>query len=136
MDNFQEYMRRLEAEVMVTGASACRFGRVDPLPVRPGKLTKTRFGMVIGATFTSEVPLAVDYYGLLKRSTALLDQIEIVRQEVHGHQLKVLSSTVVHFASIRIEYIAELAPDLVAQFPVFKRYVLDLRGFKQRRNNG
>jgi hypothetical protein len=127
---FTQYMAEFEATVLATAVARGQLGKRENLPVRPGKLAKTGFGALMGQSFGSPVPFAVDYYGHLKRSHALLQEIDCVREQLCGKQVKTITCLVVHFASIRIEHIARLNPKLVGEFPQFKHEVLKSRGFK------
>ncbi len=129
-DQFGEYMAAFELTVLASAVNQGLLGRREVLPVRPGKLTRSQFGTKIGAVFSSKVSFAVDYYGLLKRSSGLLDEIKWIQDELRGRQVKAVESIVVHFASVRIEDVARMNPALVGGFPVFKKAVLDSRGFK------
>jgi len=126
---FREYMRDFEILVVEQAVGHEVLGRVDMIPVRPGRLTHTRFGATMGRIIDSGVQFAVDYYGLLKRSSALQEEIELVTKQLTGRQLKLIECTVVHFASIRIEHVARFQLGLVSEFPLFKRAILKARGF-------
>jgi hypothetical protein len=128
--SFQEYMTALESTVLEAVVSSGTAGKRDTLPVRPGKLSRTSFGKRVGTTFESSVSFAIDYYGMLKRSTALLQEIQWVRDQLSGRQVKTVESLVIHFASIRIEHVARFNPHLIAGFPIFKKSILESRGFK------
>jgi len=127
-----DYMKDFEATVLAPAIVAGVIGRRETLPVRPGKLSRTGFGKLVGPSFDSEVSFAVDYYGLLKRSSALYQEIEWLRQQLSGRQVKTVDCIVVHFASVRIEYVARFNPIMVAEFPMFKATLLEARGFKTK----
>jgi len=81
----------------------------------------------------SDLAFVVDYYGLMKKSAGFSVQLEEAQRFFRGKQIKSLQALVVHFAAIRLEVIAELAPTLVIDFPVFKQTVLTVRGFSKER---
>lgn len=128
----QDYMQDFEATVLAQAILSGAVGRRETLPVRAGKLSKTGYGKVIGPKFDSDVSFAVDYYGLLKRSTALLKEIEWLRDQLSGRQVKTVECLVVHFASVRIEHVARYNQNLVAEFPMFKSELLAVRGFRTK----
>jgi len=127
-----EYMQEFEATVLASAIVIGTAGRRETLPVRPGKLSRTQFGNVVGDRFYSDVSFAVDYYGLLKRSTALLREIDWLREQLSGKQIKTVECMVVHFASVRIEHVARYNLKLTAEFPLFKSALLLLRGFRTK----
>jgi hypothetical protein len=122
----KQYLEDFEAQVILKGLQDSIFGRKIMIPVKKGKLDKSDFGNFIGGTFDCNEALVIDYYGLLKKSTGFavkLDSYEDV-------EVKRVRVPVAHFASIKIEHIADLAPDLVVNFPTFKKHLVKLRGFK------
>jgi len=108
------------------------FGEDKRVALYNNRLTKSQFAHLIGSWFPSDFPCAIDYYGLLKRSEAFWAVVRELREQLPGKQIKSIETKVVHFASIRVEQVAQLAPDLVADFPWYKKVVLDARGFQCR----
>ena len=131
-DDFKKYMEELETFVLAAIVSNGTIGKRDTIPVRVGRLSRTVFGQKIGLTFESDVSFAVDYYGMLKKSTSLCKEIEWVQEQFTGTQVKTVESLIIHFASVRIEHVARFCPNLIAGFPNFKRTVLEARGFKPK----
>jgi hypothetical protein len=129
-DNFQSYMSELETTVLAVAVDGGLIGKRETLPLRPGKLSRSQFGRKVGLTFESAVSFAVDYYGMLKKSSALISEVEWVRKQLDGKQVKTIEGIIIHFASLRIEHIARLNPSLTSMFPVFKKNLLESRGFK------
>ncbi len=123
---FKDYLTEFEEKVIVQGVEKNILGRPEMVAVRNGKLSKTPYGRLVGGVISTDVLMAIDYYGLTKKS---LGFSAIVR-DIDG-QVRILESQVVHFASIRIENVAELATELVAEFPAFKHKLLKERGFKK-----
>jgi len=123
---FKEYMRGLEVGFLVRFSHV--LGKVEFVPVREGRLANTYFGKRVGKKFQSDKVVAIDYYGLYKKSTGLLEEIASMR----GKQVRMIEATVVHFASIRIESVLALAPAQVAGFVEFKNMLLEMRGFKKQ----
>jgi len=122
---FDSYMTLFESDVIEVGIKRGLFSRQEFVPMRDGRLSRTMFGRVLGTRVRSSHPFAVDYYGLMKKSTGLLAQVGMAT----GVQVKMVETVVVHFASVRIESIAFLAPKLVQDFPIFKQLVLQWRRF-------
>ena len=132
MKNFQEYLMRFENVVIEQGVSSEILGRISRVPVAKGRLASTVFGRFMGPWIQSDVPFAVDYYGLLKRSSGLYQEImRLQRGLLVGRQLKIISAPVVHFASIKLDHMSRLAPHLLMEFSVFKETILKARGFQK-----
>lgn len=123
---FQQYLKDFEQQVVIGGVQAKTFKKTFMVSVKSGKLDSTEFGKTIGTKFEHAGVIVIDYYGLLKRSTGFWDKIKgMVDVEV-----KSLKSVVVHFASIKIEHVTDLAPDLVVGFSDFKKHLVESRAFE------
>jgi hypothetical protein len=131
-DYFRKYMKEFELTIMAEGASRKTIGHTEFRSVTPGKLHKTRFGDKMGLYTESPIAFAIDYYGHLKKSSTLVQEIDEIRKQCFGKQVKAMTFWVIHFASIRIETVAQLNHRLVSGFPLFKREILDTRGFKTK----
>lgn len=129
MNQFYEYMIQFESRVILEGVKKNCLGKVEKIPLRSGKLTKQRFGKFMGTVLSTPQVCVIDYYGLLKKSSGFWDLASETRKNFSGKQVKSIEVPVVHFASVRIEKVATLAPDLVTWFPIFKKRILDARGF-------
>lgn len=125
--DFRKYLEKFESKVVVGGIEGGMFDKISMVPVRKGKLDKTTFGDTLGTQFEYDKPAAIDYYGLIKKSTGLVDQVS----SNHELQVRAVKAPIVHFASIKIEWISDLAPDLVRDFPKFKKKIVSLRRFKK-----
>jgi hypothetical protein len=126
--DFKNVLLKFENDVIIRGVQGGKIGREEMVPVRNGKLSKQRFGKLVGLEIDCSVSLAVDYYGHLKKSAGFFRDVQDATPK--GTQARMMKSTVVHFASIKVEDVVELAPDLVPVFPILKRELLKLRGFK------
>jgi hypothetical protein len=124
--DFKKYLKQFEIWIVVAGVRTGVFGQKEVIPARRGKLADTPFGRTIGLKFDSELPLAIDYYGHMKKSTGFFEMIAEV-----DTQVRMIECPVVHFASIKLDDIVELSSTLISDFPVFKREMLRLRGFKK-----
>jgi hypothetical protein len=129
-DHFNRYMQDLEVSILEVGARKQLIGHIEYRSVHPGRLHKTKFGDKMGIYIDSPFSFSVDYYGHLKKSRGLLKEINKIRRQCYGKQVKAMTFWVIHFASLRIETVALLNHQLVSGFPLFKRELLDLRGFK------
>lgn len=129
MQDFNQYLKRFEHDIVGAGITEKLFGRIDRVSVRRGKLAVTPFARKMGGIIETTEVFAIDYYGYIKKSGGLICLIEQTRQEVVG-QVKSIEALVVHLPSIRIEWVAKLDSSLVADFPKFKKEILDARGFR------
>lgn len=131
--NFDEYLKQFEEKIICTGVKNGCLGKKERVPVRPDRLEKSNFGKLLGVHVQSEDILVIDYYGFWKKSEGFGKELEVLSNK-RNYQVKSIEANVVHFASIRIEKIAELAPELVSQFPWFKKEILTARGFRHEFN--
>ena len=132
MKDFKKFLSVFEQVVILSGTGKGVLGRSELVPIRSGKLAKTHFGREMGEILLSKEIAVIDYYGHLKRSIGFMEKAAQVRSDLPGRQVRMVESSIVHFASIKIEVVASLTTDilLVAKFPEFKNYILALRGFK------
>lgn len=124
---FKKYQSDFEAKLISKPLQA--LAKEELVAVRPGKMAKSKFAMMLGNTFNLGEPVAIDYYGHFKKSTGLLKWVVVFRKEHMGTQVRMVTAKVIHFASIKIEHVADFAPELVAGFPQFKDMILKMRGF-------
>ena len=128
---FSRYLATFEEEVVYAGIVKDKLGVKELVSVRNGKLARTNFGRSIGCVLPWEVPAALDYYGHFKKSLGFLSHAAEQAEYYRGKQVHLLRTTVVHFASIRIEQVAQISNNsfLTAGFPDFKRAILVRRGY-------
>jgi len=119
------------SEVFAAGVKKECLGKVERISVREGKLFNSRFGVLMGRVIESPEVFAVDYYGYVKKTRGFYRMVESISGSTKG-QVKCVEVPVIHFAALRVEKIAKLAPDLVAEFPSLKKEILDARGFKHK----
>lgn len=129
MKNFAEYLRRFELSVCESGATKGLIGRDESVSVSACRLEKHKFGHLMGRRIESDVPFAVNYYGYIKKSEGFFVYLKAVRNSAPRIQIKSLTVPVINFASIKLEKMAKLAPKLLVDFAVFKKAILDARGF-------
>jgi hypothetical protein len=131
--NFVKYQRLFESEVISKGVTSGVIGKSALVNVRKGKLAYTKYAEYLGAIVDSETQFVIDYYGYLKWSKGFLKLIR--DNEEATKQIKSIQSTVVYFASIKIEVIAELTSNqyLRGGFSEFKKEILYWRGFENRK---
>lgn len=125
-----EYLKKFE-QMIAVGVSNNTFQKSELVSVRGSRLGKTKFGILIGFTIDSDVEFVIDYYGFFKRSRGFVSHIKLLRKETPKKQIKAITTTTVHFASIHVEQISSLSPCLVAAFPKFKNFLLEKRGFRK-----
>lgn len=124
--NNKEYLNSFENRIIIPGLEKKMFCKEVMITLKNGKLANTAFGKFIGNLLECEEILAVDYYGHIKKSKGLLDMVE----KYKGIEIKSVLVPTVYFASVKNEHITELAPHLLNDFPLFKAYLIQLRGFK------
>ena len=126
----EQYLELFESKVIIAGFEKqllqCKRTFV---PIANGKLDNTPFGSFIGNRFDYKQPLVIDYYGMLKKSSGFFIAKEKFAKEV---EISRLNSDIIYFASIKIEHIVDTCKDLAVDFPGFKKYLVDLRGFKKK----
>ena len=127
---FKTYLEKFETEVVIHGIESGKFGKEMMIPIRQGKLDNTDFGKKLGTVFICTTPAAIDYYGFIKKSSGFVSKLDASNSEM---QIKAIRAPMVHFASIKIEYVSDLSSDLVEGFPDFKKSLVQLRGFKAKR---
>ena len=130
ISEWTKYLVALETSVMVRGNEEGVFKKKaeEIVPLRKTKLHFTPFANFIGSEFEFGSVLAFNYYGLFKISTGTSKVVAECR--VAFPNVRTIKAKVIHFNSIKMEHIKELAPDLLPDFPDFKRFLVDLRGFK------
>lgn len=125
---FKVYQAALERKLITGGLQA--LAKPEMVAVRPGKMSKSKFATFIGNRIRSAYPVVIDYYGHFKKSTGFDTVLNEFRKENKGAQVRMMMALVIHFAAIKVEQLAEIAPELVGEFPQFKAAVLKARGFK------
>jgi len=133
MDWFESYKIAFEDAVR-KGVENGVLGDDKPVPAHFGKLHKRKICKVMGLEIDTEVIMAIDYYGYMKKSRGFNSQVKEVMDNFKGSQVKLLDAKVVHFNSVRLEVLAKLAPELVTDFGDFKKAVLDAREFNHNYN--
>lgn len=131
MQQFPRYLSLFETVFIPMGIKRGVLGRNWLISIRPGKLSKTHYGQLLGDSINSEVPFAIDYYGHIKKSKGLIYMTNEKLIALKGRQLKKVQSTIVHFAAIKIEDIAAITKDpfIITKFPAFKKVLLINRGY-------
>jgi hypothetical protein len=127
---FKEAIERIEKKIIIKGIESLVFTSVGYVNARQGKLAKTKFGKAVGNIIHTNIPFAIDYYGHFKKSSCLLAQIEEDKTKIKNDaQLKAITCIVIHFASIKIEDVAVINPNLLQDFISIKKEILKKRGF-------
>jgi hypothetical protein len=97
------------------------------IPLRKKKLHDTELAAFVGPEFNYKSVLAFNYYGLFKLSSGGTEVVENCKLAFPN--IRTMKARVIHFNSVKMEHIKELAPELLNDFPDFKRLLVDLRGF-------
>lgn len=127
--DYAEYRDSFEDKVIKASLNHNDHGSVfkkRKVPAKKGKLYNTEFVGFVGDMFNCEDPIAIDYYGFFKKSSGFIEKMD----SFEDIEVKSMLVPVAHFASIRIEIISDLAPELIINFSDYKKYLLSLRGFK------
>lgn len=133
--NFLNYLRQFEIEVICKGATQGVIGKVRLVNAREGKFSCTRYARFLGDQVDSDTPLVIDYYGYQKRSRGFIRLVQEEKESIRNRQVKCIQTTLVFFASLKIEEIGEITSDqyLKSGFSEFKKTILYWRGFEKRK---
>ena len=123
----KEYLIDFESKVILPGLEQDLFGKKIKVQVKGGKLRASEFGKFVGIEFPYDDAVAIDYYGLVKKSTGFSKKLN----SYSDLDVKAARIPVVHFAAVKIEHITDLAPELLSGFAAFKKHLVKLRGFKK-----
>ena len=129
MDKMKAYLNDFEKKVMLKmvdlpfGVNAVK-SKVQ-VPVQGGKLINSEFGAFVGNSFEFDGLLAFNYYGLYKLSDGIKNIYEKSTGTFPG--IKVITATVVNFASILPANVQQIDSDLYQGFAEFKKYMVKLR---------
>jgi hypothetical protein len=126
-NELKQYLKDFEDKVILPGLEQKLFGRQIKVQVKGGKLRNSDFGKFVGIEFSHANAVAIDYYGLVKKSTGFGEKLK----GYSDLDVKAARIPVVHFAAVKIEHITDLAPELLAGFAAFKKHLVNLRGFKK-----
>lgn len=129
LTDLQYYLRRFEERVVIKGSVSGVLGASERIFLKhKTKMFYTPFGQAFGDDLDTDEILIFDLYGLLKKSRGFHSLRNILISENVG-QVRSVIIPIVHFAAIRFEEVAKLAPELVWDFSKVKKALLDLRGF-------
>lgn len=118
---WKEYLIEFETKVLLPMFESGEYEiKIEPVPLRPGKLQSTPFGAFIGKDFNYASFLSFNYYGLFKPSK------EIVSMK-SGMTKTTVKAPVIHFSSVKIEHIERFSKDLIIDFVSFKKFLVSLR---------
>lgn len=94
------------------------------ISVRESRLKSHAFGQILGTVFEHPIPCAFDYYGLQRKSTALIHELATTTDK------NTLVCSVLNFQSVKVEDILNIDSNLIQEFAQFKATLLKIRGFK------
>jgi len=126
-----EYLDKLERDVIIKGQGDLFVtGQRKYVSVKRSSLMDTKFGKTLGEVIDTDIVIAFEIYGLIRKSRGFMKHVGMLRKQNPGQQIKSIKCPLVNFSQIRYEDIARLAPHLMQGFPEFKERLLKLRGFK------
>lgn len=128
LQEFQEKLLEFEKTVMIPLVGLK--GKTLFVSTRAGKLYK-EYRNIFKSIVDSDEEFAIDYYGYIKKSKGLLQSIDMQSLDSPGVQIAAVKTKVIYFASLRIEDVLNVSPEMVALFPVIKKQILKYRGFKK-----
>ena len=120
--DFLRYMSEFEHYVVIPGLEQGLFGKKVYVPFRGMRMENSALGRLLGTRLQWETPAAIEYFGLVKRSTgfmALGAQIGDLRLGV--------DVPLVNFSAIKDKHIVQLRPELLIDFPAFKQEIITVR---------
>jgi hypothetical protein len=125
--DFEQYLEEFEQNVIVEGYKKGIFGerKAEVVPLRRGKLSTSPIGNFVGKQFKFPKLLAINYYGLFKLSDEIFNAVDSVKDIFH--EVRTIKSPVVHFSSVTMEHVREVAPEMLQDFPEFKKHLVELR---------
>lgn len=117
---WKDYLLEFENKVLLKiYQSSANSMKVEPVPIRPGKLLKTDFGGFIGQSFQHKDLIAFNYYGLFKISSGIIN--------VDRDGSNTVMAPVIHFSSVKIEDVEQHCKELIVDFVSFKKSLVVLR---------
>ena len=119
----------MEQTVIVSSVKAGLLGKNSVVSARSGKLANSVFASRVGLHLDSDVEMAIDYYGLIKKSSRLLAELHVLG--LLAGQLKSLETTVVFFPTVTEKVVEVYSVGLAKDFLWFKTCLLKYRGFKK-----
>lgn len=131
----KEAIQEFEEHVVIRGVSKGVFKRVTDIPIRDGKLARTRFGLAVGTPIDTDFNLVIDYYGYFKKSRGFIASAD--REQDADEAIKFLQTKIVFFQAIKVEDIVKISedPGLIVKFTKIKDELLVRRGFKKKKRS-
>ncbi len=126
-----EYLKKFERKIVIPGYERGLFGKIQSVATRRGKLDKSNFSNVVRTNFKYGKPFAIDYYGLIKKSSGFLDISSLKRIPLKTS----IDAPLVHFASIKIEHISRIDREMLIDFPRFKEAIVNARFNRSKKSN-
>lgn len=113
-------------QAVALGVQQKLWGLEQAVSTRPGKLSTGPMGKFLGVEIDTDIAMALDYYGYVKKSRGLLTTLR------SNGRPRFIVTPVVFFNGIKLEVLARVSPELVLGFVEFKSAVLDIRGFRHK----
>lgn len=127
--DFSGYRDRFEIAIVERGLEAGVFNTRGPVSINRSRMAYTALAKNLGPQIKTSKIFAIDYYGYVKKTNGFIDSLHIQMGLLRGKQIKSMRVPIVHFASIKMEDIAEINQNMLKEFPRFKKTILTLRGF-------
>lgn len=127
--DFSGYRDRFERDIIERGLELGVFNTRGPVSVHRSRMAYTALAKKLGPSIKTYKIFAIDYYGYIKKSVGFIDSLHVQIGVLSGKQIKSIRVPIIHFASIKMEDIAEINQDMLKEFPKFKKTILKLRGF-------
>jgi hypothetical protein len=127
INGFQNFLSIFE-DMVSEMVSSGLIGTMTELTRRAGKNSaSTEFRSLLGSDIESNIVFAVDYYGYIKRSTALTRLFETMQERTLPSQVKAMNVPMVFFNSIPVQLVASLYPEWLSVFEEFKSFMVSQR---------
>lgn len=127
MVNFATYRADFE-NCIAREVTAGRLGKIERVTLKPNMLATSSFGHAMGEYVPSHTPFIIDYYGYMKRSIG--QEEAIVKAMNQSPPPRFITTTVVHFAALRMQNLVYVIPHhLLAAFVEFKNIIIATRHF-------
>jgi hypothetical protein len=128
MQDYEQVLQRYE-HCVTNAVQRGLIGKTERVTLKPNALAATSFGDILGRYIDTEIPFIIDYYGYLKRSIG--QEHVIMHLMSKSPTPRFIETTVVHFASLRMNDIVAICPgDFLSCYASFKQFLIANRNFR------